>query len=188
MTLLVLGLALFLGVHTFTSLRTVRAGVIARLGDGPYKGLYSLLSAVGLGLIVLGFGRYRDAGYIPVWDPPAALRPIASLLMWLSFVALSAAYAPLGRIKSTLKHPMLVGVKAWALAHLLVNGDLGSILLFGAFLVWAAYDRVAVKQRGDIGPPASSFGTGDAIALVIGTAVFAAMFWLHPIAFGVPIS
>lgn len=187
MALLILGLALFLGMHAFTSLRTARAGVIARLGDGPYKGLYSLLSAVGLVLIVLGFARYRSAGYIIVWDPPTALRPITSLLMWLSFVALAAAYAPVGRIKSTLKHPMLVGVKAWALAHLLANGDLGSILLFGAFLAWAAYDRVALKRRGDVGPPASSFGMGDAIALVIGTAAFAAMFWLHPIAFGVPI-
>lgn len=187
MALLILGLALFLGVHTFTSLRMARAGVIARLGEGPYKGLYSLLAAGGLGLIVLGFARYRTDGYVVVWDPPSALLPITSLLMWFSFVALAASYAPLGRIKSTLKHPMLVGVKAWALAHLLANGDLGSILLFGGFLVWAAYDRVAVKRRGDVGPPASPFALGDAIALAIGTGAFAAMFWLHPIAFGVPI-
>jgi uncharacterized membrane protein len=187
MTLLVLGLALFLGVHTFTTLRPARAGLIGRLGEGPYKGLYSLLSAAGLVLIVIGFGAYRGAGYVPVWDPPAGLRPVTSALNWFAFVALAAAYAPLGKIKSVLRHPMLAGVKAWALAHLLANGDLGSILLFGGLLAWAVYDRIAVKRRGARGAPASGVTAGDAIALIVGSAAFAVMFWLHPIAFGVPI-
>jgi uncharacterized membrane protein len=184
---MILGLALFLSVHLFTTLRTVRAGVIARLGEGPYKGLYSLAAAIGLVLIIWGFGHYRASGYIPVWDPPAILQPVALLLMWFSFVALAATYVPLGKIKSTLKHPMLTAVKAWALAHLLVNGDLGSIVLFGAFLVWAVCDRIAVKQRGDAGAPKATFGRGDLIALAIGTAAYIAMIWLHPIAIGVPI-
>src|SRR5712692_9770958 len=117
MTLLVVGLALFLGIHTLTVARGTRAAVIGRLGEGPYKGLYSLVSAAGLLLIVWGFGRYRSGGYIPVWDPPTALLPVALVLLWFSFVALAAAYSPLGKIKATLRHPMLVGVKAWALAH-----------------------------------------------------------------------
>src|SRR5436190_23585349 len=100
--------------------------------------------------------------------------------MWFSFVALAAAYSPAGKIKGLLRHPMLAGVKAWALAHLLVNGDLGSIVLFGGFLAWAVYDRIAVKHRGDGGAPPSDFTSGDAIALIVGSVVYGAMFWLHP--------
>jgi uncharacterized membrane protein len=187
MTFLISGLVLFLGVHALTTARDTRAALVARLGDGAYKGLYSLVSAIGLVLIVWGFGRYRSAGYIPVWDPPAWLWPITLVLMWFAFVALVATYAPLGKIKGLLRHPMLVSIKAWALAHLLVNGDLGSMILFGAFLAWAVYDRIAVKRRGDAGAPRSGFTIGDAISLVVGSAAYAAMFWLHPMLIGVPI-
>jgi uncharacterized membrane protein len=188
MTMLIAGLVLFLGAHTFTTLREGRGAAIQRLGEGPYKGLYSLVSAVGLVLIVWGFARYRSAGYIPVWTPPGWLHPVTLILMWLSFVALAAAYSPTGRIKEMLRHPMLVGVKAWALAHLLANGDLGSLLLFGAFLAWAVYDRISLKRRGDTGAPASSgFAAGDLIAVVVGSVAYAVMFWLHPWLFGVPI-
>ena len=148
MTLLILGLVLFLGAHTFTTLRQLRQPAIARLGEGPYKGLYSLVSAAGIVLIVIGFGRYRHAGYIAIWDPPPGLHAVTLILMWVSFVSLAAAYSPLGKIKASLRHPMLVGVKAWALAHLIANGDLGSILLFGGFLAWAVYDRISLKQIG----------------------------------------
>jgi uncharacterized membrane protein len=149
--------------------------------------LYSLVSAAGLVLIVWGFGRYRADGYIQFWDPPQWLHPVALVLLWISFVALAAAYAPAGKIKGLLRHPMLVSVKAWALAHLLVNGDLGSLILFGAFLAWAVYDRIAVKRRGDAGAPPSGFASGDAIALAVGSAAYIAMFWLHPWLIGVPI-
>ena len=187
MTLLIAGLVLFLGAHTFTTLRQLRQRTISRIGEGPYKGLYSLVSAAGLIMIVMGFGRYRGTGYIAVWDPPSWLHGVTLVLMWFAFVALAATYGPLGKIKSSLRHPMLVSVKAWAMAHLLVNGDLGSIVLFGALLAWAVYDRIAVKRRGDMGAPASGFTMGDAIALAIGSAAYAAMWWLHPIAIGVPI-
>ncbi len=187
MTFLISGLVLFLGVHALTTARDMRAALVARLGDGAYKGLYSLVSAIGLVLIVWGFGRYRSAGYIPVWDPPSWLWPITLALMWFSFVALAATYAPLGKIKGLFRHPMLVSIKAWALAHLLVNGDLGSMVLFGAFLAWAVYDRIAVKRRGDAGAPRSGFTVGDAISLILGSAAYAAMFWLHPMLIGVPI-
>ena len=138
--------------------------MIGRLGEGPYKGLYSLVSAVGLVLIVWGFSRYRSAGYIQVWNPPFALfHPIALVLLWFAFVALVSAYAPPSKIKATLRHPMLVAVKAWALSHLLVNGDLGSMLLFGALLAWAVYDRIAAKRRGDAAgaPPVAGFGRNE---------------------------
>jgi uncharacterized membrane protein len=188
MTILIAGLVLFFAAHTLTTARAARAAAMGRIGEGPYKGLYSLVSAAGLVLMVWGFAHYRNAGYIVVWDPPAWLHPIALVLMWFSFVALAAAYSPAGKIKGLLHHPMLAGVKAWALAHLLVNGDLGSIILFGAFLAWAVYDRVAVKRRGDAGAPPSGFAVGDAIALVVGSAAYAAMFWLHPLLIGVPIA
>jgi uncharacterized membrane protein len=188
MWLLIAGLALFLGVHALTTLRDLRARLIGRLGEGPYRGLYSLASAAGLVLIVWGFGHYRSQGYIQVWDPPLWLHPVAVVLMWGAFVALAAAYSPLGKIKSTLRHPMLVSVKMWALAHLLVNGDLGSIVLFGAFLLWAGYDRASLARRGDTGAPSSPPGLGDLVAIGIGSAAYAAMWWLHPIVIGVPIA
>lgn len=186
MALLILGLILFLGIHTFTTLRGARAAVIGRLGEGGYKGLYSLVSAVGLILIVVGFGQYRSAGYIQVWNPPFSLfHPIALFLLWFAFVALTAAYAPASWIKSILRHPMLVGVKAWALSHLLVNGDLGSMLLFGGLLAWAVYDRIAVKRRGDPGGPPTGWSRNDALVVVIGTVAYIAMFWLHDSLIGV---
>jgi len=187
MGILILGLVLFLGIHTVSTLRTARAAVIGRLGEGPYKGLYSLVSAVGLVLIDWGFDRYRSAGYIQVWDPPFAIfHPIALVLLWFAFVALASAYAPPSKIKATLRHPMLVAVKVWALSHLLVNGDLGSMLLFGALLAWAIYDRIAVKRRGDQGaPPVARFGRNDAIVIAIGTVAYFAILWLHESLIGV---
>ena len=139
-------------------------------------------------LIVWGFGRYRGAGYIQVWNPPAVLNPVALALLWVAFVALAAAYSPPGRIKSALRYPMLVGVKVWALAHLLVNGDLGSLILFGTLPARAVYDRIAVKRRGDPGAaPVAGFTRSDVIALAIGTLAYVVMFWLHPMLIGVPV-
>ena len=192
MALLILGLVLFLGTHAFTMARGPRGSLIASVGEGPYKGLYSLASLAGIVLIAVGFGRYRAAGYIPIWDPPVWTRHLALLLVWIGFVALVAAYLP-GRIKRTLKHPMLVGLKIWALAHLLANGDLGSILLFGSILAWAVGARIAVRRRDEVrphaGPAAESAGLrNDALALGIGTAAYAAfVIWLHPRWIGVAV-
>jgi len=188
MTILIAGLVVFLGVHTLTTLRETRAGLIARLGEAPYKGLYSLAAGVGLVLIIWGFGAYRSSGYISVWEPPAWTRHVAMPLVWLAFISLAATYAPAGKIKGLLRHPMLVAVKLWALAHLLANGDLGSIILFGSVLAWASWDRIAVKRRGDPGAPrAARFNKGDAIAVTVGTLAAIAMVYLHPIIIGVPI-
>ena len=191
MTLLVLGLVVFLGMHAFSMARGARANLIARIGEGPYKGLYSLVSLIGIVLIAVGFGRYRADGYIPVWDPPVWTRHLALLLVWIAFVCFVAAYLP-GQIKRRLKHPMLAGVKIWAFAHLLANGDLGSILLFGSILIWAVLARIGAKRRdvaaqhGGTAPPAGL--RNDVLALAISTVAYGIfVVWLHPWLIGVPV-
>jgi uncharacterized membrane protein len=186
MPILIAGLILFLGAHTFTTLRTARAGAIARLGDGPFKGLYSLVALTGFVLICWGFSRYRADGMIPLWTPPDWTRHVTITLMWFAFVALACGGKAPSKIKGWLRHPMLVAVKIWALAHLLANGDLGGVILFGSLLAWAVYDRIAVKRRGDIGAPrVASFTRADAFALLFGTVAYVAMIYLHPVLIGV---
>lgn len=189
MSLLILGLAIFVLAHGFTTAREARASVIGRIGEGPYKGLYSVVSLLGLVLIVYGFSGYRASGYIEIWNPPTGLRHLTLLLMWFAMVSLVAAYVPGGIIRSRLKHPMLVAVKIWALAHLLANGDLGSMILFGVLLAWAVFDRIAVKRRPNATPvlAETGFGKGDIIALVVGTIAYVAMLKLHPVLIGVPV-
>ena len=148
-----MGIVIFLGAHTFTTLREPRTRAIQQMGYGPYRGVYTLVSLIGFALIVWGFGRYRAEGMIQLWYPPAGMRHLTILLMWFAFIALAAMGKSPGRIRGWLRHPMLVAIKIWALAHLLVNGDLGGIILFGSFLAWAVYDRIAVKRRGDAGAP-----------------------------------
>ena len=189
MGILIVGILLFLGAHSFTTLRTARDGLIARVGAGPYKGLYSLVSLAGFGLIVWGFGQYRAAGLIPVWTPPGWARHVTIPLMWLAFVSLAATVPAPGLIRGLLRHPMLVAIKIWALAHLLVNGDAGGMLLFGSFLAWAVYDRISVKRRGDPGaPPHRGLGIGDAIALGGGSLAYVGMVIAHKGIIGVSIA
>lgn len=187
--ILLAGLAVFLGMHAFITLRDRRAALIAQIGEGPYKALFSIVSALGLALIVYGFALYRASGWTDVWHPPRWTRHVADLLMWPAVIMILAAYAP-GHIKRTLKHPMLAGVKLWAFAHLLANGDLGSIILFGSFLAWAVYDRIAVKRREpqDAAAPAAPLSWGnDVAAVVVGTLVYLALgFVFHPVVIGVP--
>ena len=145
---MIAGLVVFLGAHTLTTQRALRARVIASMGEGTYKIVYSVVSAVGLALIVWGFARYRATGWIDVWQPPVAMKHITVALMLPAVILVAASYVR-GRIYTTLKHPMLAGIKLWAAAHLLANGDLGSIVLFGAFLAWAVFDRISLKHRSD---------------------------------------
>src|SRR3954454_23285615 len=170
--------------------RGPRARLIGRIGDGPYKGLYSLFALAGIVLISVGYSQYRAYDWIDIWSPPVWTRHLALLLVWAAFVMVVAAYFP-GRIKTALKHPMLAGVKIWAFAHLLANGDLGSILLFGAILVWAVLARISAKRR-DEGPPHGAPAAppagfrNDALAVVIGTVAYVAFaLWLHPLLIGV---
>jgi uncharacterized membrane protein len=191
LAIIIIGLAVFLGAHTLVALRPQRAAVIARLGEGPYKGLFALVSLIGILLIGYGFARYRAAGYIDIWMPPSWTRHATEALVWPAIILIVAAYVP-SQIKRVLKHPMLVGVKLWAFAHLLANGDLGSIILFGSILAWAVYDRIAVKRRGDAAAPAPMAASGgyrnDFIVVVAGTLVYFALgFWFHPWVIGVPV-
>jgi uncharacterized membrane protein len=184
----ILGLVVFLGPHVFVSMRGRRAALISGIGRGPYLGLFTLVAVVGLVLIGYGFARYRAEGFIPLWYPPAWTRHIVEALMWPASIAVVAAYIP-GNIKRVLKHPMLVGVKVWAFAHLCANGDLGGIILFGSVLAWAVYDRISLKRRDDPGAPPIPVGgwRNDLIAVVVGTILYLALgFVFHPIVIGVP--
>ena len=188
LAILILGLVIFIGTHLVTTQRDTRAALIARVGEGPYKGLYSAASIIGVVLIGWGFGIYRATGWIDVWYPPNWTRHVAVLLVWIASICVVAAYSP-GRIKVTLKHPMLVGVKLWAFAHLMSNGDLGSIILFGSILGWAVVDRISLKRRTDPGAPPIPVGgiAKDVVAVIGGTALFVVLgFLFHPYVVGVP--
>jgi uncharacterized membrane protein len=186
---MILGLILFLGVHTLTTQRDLRARFIVSMGEGGYKIFYALVSIAGLALIVWGFAEYRATGWIDVWNPPKAFKHITVALMLPAVILVVASYLR-GRIYTTLKHPMLAGVKLWAAAHLLANGDLGSIILFGSFLAWAVFDRISLKSRPDAGaPPIPVGGPGnDLIAIAVGVVAYLALaFAFHPVVIGVPV-
>ncbi len=182
MVYLVLGLLVFLGVH---SVRIVadgwRARVVSRGGANAWKGLYSLASLAGFVLIIWGFGQARMQP-MQLWSPPPGMRHVASLLTLLAFVLLAAAYVPGNGIKARVHHPMVLGVKVWALAHLLANGNLAHVVLFGAFLVWAVLDFSSARRRdraaGTVYPPGRPAAT---VVTVVSGAVAWAVFamWLH---------
>ena len=188
--ILIVGLAVFLATHVFVSFREARASVIERVGLSLYRTLFAIISLVGLALIIWGYAQYRAHDLIQLWSPPAFMRHITIGLVFFAAIFIVAAFFP-SHIKTRLKHPMLAGVKAWALAHLLSNGDLGSVLLFGTFLAWGVYARIAAKRRGDIGAaatPAPDGWTRDVIVVALGTAIFLALgFWFHPYVIGVPV-
>ena len=186
--ILILGLLVFLGTHVFVSFREPRARVIAQLGLPAYRGLFALVSLAGLALIVWGYAQYRAHGWIDIWSPPAFMRHITVGLMLFSVIFLVAAFVP-SRIKARLKHPMLASVKTWAFAHLLSNGDLGSILLFGTFLAWGVYARISAKRRTDLKPITTPAGwMNDALVVAIGAVVFLALgYAFHPVVIGVPV-
>ena len=183
MLVLVAGLVIFLGVHSVSIVAgDWRAATIARVGERPWKGVYSLASAVGLALIVVGYGLARRDPVV-LYAPPAGLRHLALVLMLPVFPLLFAAYLP-GRIRAIAKHPFLLAVKLWALAHLLANGMLADVLLFGGFLAWAVADRISVKRRPAAQthevPAAPATSANDAIALIGGLAVYVVfLVWAH---------
>ncbi|QDM16998.1 NnrU family protein [Tardiphaga sp. vice352] len=189
LSVMILGLVLFLGVHLVSTRRELRARLIAKHGESLYKLGYALVSALGLALIVWGFAKYRATGWIDIWYPPAGMRHVTVALMLPSAVLLVAAYVR-GGIYRVVKHPMLTAVKLWAFAHLLSNGDLGSIILFGAFLAWAVVDRISLKRRSDPGGPPIPVGgsLNDVIAVAVGIVVYLALgFAFHPVVIGVPV-
>ena len=182
MSLLILGLILFLGVHSTRIFADGwRSATIARIGPMPWKGLYSVVSIIGFIVLIWGF-RAARADTLVLWTPPVWARHVAALLMMLSFILLVAAYVPHNSIKARLHHPMVLGVKAWALAHLLANGVAASVVLFGAFLVWAALSYRAARQRdraaNTVYPPGNAAWTAITLAVgLVAWSVFA--FFLH---------
>lgn len=194
MSWLILGLVLFLGVHSVAIVSPAgRDRLVAQMGEGAWKGLYALVSAVGLGLIVWGYGLARENPVL-LYSLPGGMRHLAALVLLPVFVLLLAAYLP-GRIQRATKHPMLLAVKLWALGHLLAQsvtgGSLADVLLFGGFLLWAAADRVSLKRRAQAGtlrtvPVLPASGANDLIAVVGGLALYGlTVMWAHAALFGV---
>ena len=192
MLVLILGIVLFLAIHLVPANTELRQGLVGRFGEAPYKLVFSLISLAGLVLIVLSYGKLQlMPGKNPVlWYPPAWTRHAAFTLMLPAMVLLVAAYIP-SRIRTAVRHPMLAAIKVWALAHLLANGDLASVLLFASFLGWAAFDRISAERRDALGPlgraqPGSI--VNDLVVVVLGLALYAAMlFWGHRLLIGVPL-
>jgi len=188
---LILGLLLFFAVHLVPTSPSLRQGLLDRFGTAAYRIGFSVISLIGFVLIVVGYHKLQvmTGKNVVLWDPPSWTRHIAFLLMVPAMILLVAAFVP-SRIRAAAKHPMLAAIKFWALAHLLVNGDLGSLLLFGAFLAFAVYDRISVKHRAAPGPLGSATGgpLNDVIVVVAGLALYAVvMFWGHGALIGVPI-
>jgi uncharacterized membrane protein len=188
MTWLVLGLVVFLGVHSVSIVAPRwRDGMAASVGDGAWKTAYAVASIAGFAMIVVGYAEARTDPVV-LWTPPTAMRHVAFLLMLPVFPLLLAAYLP-GRIKAAARHPMLLATKIWATAHLLANGNLADVLLFGAFLAWAVADRISVKKRpARPVPGAPPSAVNDAIVVVAGLAIYAGfLFGAHRWLIGVPL-
>ena len=180
MIYLTLGLLLFLGVHSISIVASDwRDAMLARMGEPLWKALYSIISIAGFVLLIWGYGQARGEAVV-LYSPPAWGRWVAAVLMLPVFPLLFAPYFP-GRIKAALKHPMLVAVKTWALAHLIANGTSADVLLFGGFLIWAVFDRISYKRRPERpirALPSSRFN--DVISAVVGLGIyFVFMHWLH---------
>ena len=188
MGMLVLGLVLFLGLHsTRIFAEDWRSRTINKVGEKTWKGVYSLLSVVGFALIVWGFGVAREEPVF-VWAPPVGMRHLASLLTMVAFILLAAAYVPANAIKARLHHPMLLSVKVWALSHFLANGNLAHVVLFGSFLVWAVLCFRAARQRDRVAKTVYTAGKLPAslLTIVVGVAAWAGFaFWGHGVLIGI---
>lgn len=190
MALMLIGIIVFLGIHSARIVAPdARANFIASYGKNAWKGIYALVALIGLVLIVWGYGQARLTAPI-LYVPPAGMAHFALLLMVFAMILLAAAFVPAGRIKAAVKHPMLAAVKIWALAHLLANGDLASVILFVSFLAWAVADRISEKRRaraGETKPVVAGPARNDAIAVVLGLVLYGLFIWrLHLWLIGVP--
>ena len=188
MLFLIIGLVLFLGIHSVSIVAEGwRDSTMQRVGEGAWKGIYSIVSLAGLGLIVWGYGEAR-LDPVLLYSPPAWLRHVGMLALLPVFPLLVAVYFP-GRIKRVAKHPMLLATKLWALAHLLMNGMLADVLLFGGFLIWAIADRISMKRRTQRPLPSlPESKINDVIVLVVGVGIyFVFVKWLHTVLIGIPI-
>lgn len=188
MTLLIAGLVLFLGIHSLVIFAPgARESMVRKLGANGWRGIHSMVSAVGLVLVFVGYGEARQAPVL-LYAPPHWMRHVSFTLMLPVFPMILAAYFP-GRIRTALKHPMLVAVKTWALAHLLSNGMLADVLLFGGFLAWAVANRISLKRRAPtLAITAAPRTRNDVIAVVLGLALYVVtLLWLHRVVIGMPL-
>jgi uncharacterized membrane protein len=188
MLLLILGLIVFLGAHSTRIFADgFRSAQVARLGLNSWKAVYSIVSIIGFVLIVYGYGEARLTP-VAIWSPPTWTRHVAALLTIPAFVLLAAAYVPGTLIKKAVGHPMVAGVKIWAFAHLVSNGTLADVLLFGSFLAWAVLNYIAARRRDRAAGTVYVTGpvTRDITAIVVGLVAWAAFaFWLHGALIGV---
>jgi len=186
MTLLIAAIVIFFGIHLVPTMGDLRGRLVGRLGESGYRAMFAVLSAASLILLIYAFAK---APSVTIWSPPSWTRWIAIILMWPAFIFLVAAYVP-GKIKERLKHPFLVAIKTWALAHLIANGDLASMILFASFLAYAVYDRISLKTgrrpTSLVAVEGAPKPRNDTIAVVAGTALYlATLFWLHQAVIGV---
>ncbi len=185
---LIAGLVLFLGVHSVRIFANHwRSAQLAQRGEAIWKLGYSALSIAGFVLIVWGYGLARQSPMV-LWPTPRGMNHLAALLTLLSFLLLVAAYMPRNAIKAKLRHPMILGVKVWALAHFLANNTLADLLLFGSFLIWAMLSFRAARQRDRQQQPVrlASNGLATAATVVVGVVAWAAFaFWGHLALIGV---
>ena len=191
MLLLIAGLLLFMVPHLVPTAPAMRVQLRDGMGPSAYMLAFSIVSLISLIMIAKGYGDAHGGGRdnLQLWYPPAFMRHIAMALMLPAFILLAAAYIP-SRIRTAAKHPMLAAVKLWAFAHLLVRGDLASVLLFGSFLAYGVFDRISVKKRNALGPLGAAVGglRGDIMAVAIGTVAYALMlYWGHAYLIGVPL-
>lgn len=189
MTLLLLGIVIFLGMHLVRVVAPgLRASVIERQGKGAWMGIYAVISLVGLLLIIYGFGEARAVTGM-LYNLPVFLKHLSLLLMLLAFICLAAGFLPGGRIAVAVKHPQILSIKIWALAHLLANGETSSVLLFGSFLAWAVILRISLKRRERAGEkvlPVFRSASNDLLAVVIGVVAYGLFVWkLHEWLIGV---
>jgi len=189
MLLLSLGVVLFAAAHAVPMFPAFRTRLARAMGEGGVKGLVALGVGIGFALMIWGYGAAREEGGIILWDPPLWTRHLAVLLMLPALIMLAAAYTPPGRLKAALKHPMLASVKLWAVAHLVANGTLADLVLFGGLLAWAVADRISLARReraGLVRRPAQGPAVNDLIPVAVGTAIWAALtFGGHAYLFGV---
>ena len=188
LAILIFGLMVFLGSHLFITRHEARDAAIARLGLAGYRALFAIAASAGLAMIVWGFSEYRADGLIQIWSPTAFMRHVTIDLMLIAVILFVAAFVP-SHIQAKTKYTVLAGIKTWAFAHLLSNGDLGGTLLFGSFLGWGVYARIADKRRGNPGvATAPADWSNDFIVLALGIVIYIALgYAFHPILIGVPV-
>ena len=183
MWLLILGWILFLGAHLTPGVFGQRERLVARLGEGRFTGLYIATSVIGMSCIIAG--KYI-APFVNVWYPPVWTRDLAGLLVLAGFILLFALFLPTN-LRRLVKHPMLLGIACWGAGHLLANGDLASMLLFGGFTVFPLVSIVSLIRRGKTGDPRHQPWWRDLLVVVAGSAAYGLMLWLHPLLFGVAV-